>query len=772
MQGDLRRSRQAADEAARLGAVPLTDIARGFADLATYRASAAEGAFRRALQQESQNPTALLGLGLALIRRGDLAAGTAQLQNAVAADPASSLLRSYLGKAFFTGRDDAAAAKQYAIARDLDPTDPTPWFYDAIRLQLANQPVPALRAVDRSIALNDQRAPFRSRLLLDRDQATRGAGLAQIYQDLGFTRLGINEASRALALDPSSSSAHRFLSDVYQGEPRLEAARVSELLQSQLLQPVGMNPVQPSLGFADLNVIANAGPAHVGFNEFTPLFQQDGWQLNGTGVVGTQETIGNELTATTLLGRTSVSIGQYFYDTDGFRQNDHLQHRIYSAFAQVQATDALSLQAELRRRETNQGDRSQNFAPDNYDRRLDESIDQDLFRLGGKLDLSPATSVIVSAVHGNRNGRQRTGTSFALGPGAQLDFAFRTRDNQDGNQLETQVLSNLGPIRVVAGGGVYRIDEDFQIRQTQSSPGGSESTDLLPDPHQNTDAGKIYAYGYIDWLEKTTWTLGMGVDRTDVPERRQTEPTPKLGVEYRATDWLTLRGAAFRAVKSNIVAQQTIEPTSVAGFNQVFDDFSGTKADQAAIGADLRLGPDLWFGVEGVYRDISAPRLDVGSDDSDFITQGASETAASGYVYWTATDRLAVTFGVHGSRFRLDEDDAVGGPQDVDSILAPFSLRYFHPSGFFAVGGVQYVWQSVTESDGPGQQRDSSANSWLVDAAIGYRLPHRRGIVSLELNNLLDQEIHWQDDSFRSSEQQNRRFNPERSAMIRLNLNY
>ena len=182
---------------------------------------------------------------------------------------------------------------------------------------------------------------------------------------------------------------------------------------------MGINPVQPSLGFADLNVIANAGPAHVGFNEFTPLFQKDGWQLNGTGVVGTQETIGNELTATTLLGRTSVSIGQYFFDTDGFRQNDHLQHRIYSAFAQVQATDELSLQAEFRRRETNQGDRSLNFDPDNYDRRLDESIDQDLLRLGGKLDLSPATSVIVSAVHGNRNGRQRTGTSFDLGPGAR-----------------------------------------------------------------------------------------------------------------------------------------------------------------------------------------------------------------------------------------------------------------------------------------------------------------------------------------------------------------
>ena len=490
MQGDLPRSRQAADEAARLGATPLTDIAQGFADLATYRASAAEAAFRRALQQESQNPTALLGLGLALIRRGDLAAGTAQLQNAAAADPASSLLRSYLGKAYFTGREEAAAARQYAIAKDLDPTDPTPWFYDAIRLQLANQPVAALRSVDRSIALNDQRAPFRSRLLLDRDQATRGASLAQIYQDLGFTRLGINEARRALMLDPGSSSAHLFLSDVYQGEPRFEAARVSELLQSQLLQPVGLNPVQPSLGFPDLNVIANAGPAYVGFNEFTPLFQKDGWQINGTGVAGTQNTIGNELSATALWGRTSVSVGQYYFDTDGFRQNDHLQHKIYTAFAQVQATDQLNLQAEYRRRESELGDRSLNFDLDNYDRNLHESIDQDILRLGGRLELTPSTTILLSGVYSNRNQRDRTSTSFDLGDGSTFDFDFRGRGNLDGRQLEAQVLSNLGRARIVAGGGAYHVDEDLQIVERQTFDGSTSESDLLSDPHSNTELGE------------------------------------------------------------------------------------------------------------------------------------------------------------------------------------------------------------------------------------------------------------------------------------------
>ena len=131
-----------------------------------------------------------------------------QLQNAAAADPASSLLRSYLGKAYFErARRNGGRASSTRSPRSWIPRDPTPWFYDAIRLQLANRPVEALRELDRSIALNDNRAPFRSRLLLDQDRAARGASLARIYQDLGFTQLGINEGRRALMLDPGNSSA-------------------------------------------------------------------------------------------------------------------------------------------------------------------------------------------------------------------------------------------------------------------------------------------------------------------------------------------------------------------------------------------------------------------------------------------------------------------------------------------------------------------------------------------------------------------------------------
>ena len=58
----------------------------------------------------------------------------------------------------------------------MDPRDPTPYLYDAVRAQSANAPVDALRDLQQANALNDNRAVYRSRLLLDEDLATRGVG--------------------------------------------------------------------------------------------------------------------------------------------------------------------------------------------------------------------------------------------------------------------------------------------------------------------------------------------------------------------------------------------------------------------------------------------------------------------------------------------------------------------------------------------------------------------------------------------------------------------
>ena len=118
----------------------------------------AREAFERAINLDSADPLARFGLGLAIIRDGALAEGRRYLEMAVGLDSTNSLLRSYLGKAYFEEKRDPLDARQFALAKQLDPLDPTPYLYDAIRLQSINRPVEAMLSMEKSIDLNDNRA--------------------------------------------------------------------------------------------------------------------------------------------------------------------------------------------------------------------------------------------------------------------------------------------------------------------------------------------------------------------------------------------------------------------------------------------------------------------------------------------------------------------------------------------------------------------------------------------------------------------------------------
>jgi tetratricopeptide (TPR) repeat protein len=228
MLGDRRQARAAAERAVALDpALSRTQIVLGFTALSEIRIKQARAAFEKAVSLDSSDPLPHLGRGLALIRQGALAEGRGEIEAAVALDSNDSLLRAYLGKAFFEEKRAPLDADQLAIAKDLDPLDPTAFLYDAIRLQTENRPVEALGQLEASIERNDNRAVYRSRLQLDEDRAARGASLARIYSDLGFTEAAVATATHSLVSDPASAGAHRFLSDTYGTMRRREVARVN-----------------------------------------------------------------------------------------------------------------------------------------------------------------------------------------------------------------------------------------------------------------------------------------------------------------------------------------------------------------------------------------------------------------------------------------------------------------------------------------------------------------------------------------------------------------
>jgi len=59
----------------------------------------------------------------------------------------------------------------------------------------------------------------------------------------------------------------------------------------------------------------------------------------------------------------------------------------------------------------------------------------------------------------------------------------------------------------------------------------------------------------------------------------------------------------------------------------------------------------------------------------------------------------------------------------------------------------------------------------VFDAALGYRLPNRRGIASVEVRNMFNQKFIYQDLEFLSAEPQtDPRYVPGRTIIARLTL--
>ena len=758
MFGALGAARDAAERAVALApGLARTQMVLGFAALTRIDIDQARAAFERAIALDSAEPLARLGLGLAKVRRSDLEEGRHEIEIAAALAPNDALIRSYLGKAYFEEKRDPLAGEQFAIAKELDPNDPTPWFYDAIRLQLDNRPVEALRSLERSIELNDNRAVYRSRLLLDEDVATRQTSLARIYDDLGFEQVARVEATKSLTVDPANHSAHRFLSDSLARRPRHQIARVSELLQSQLLQPININPVQPSLAVSDLSIVAATGPAEAAFNEFNPLFARNQAQLTASGLLGNNDTVGDEIVASAIRNRLSVALGQLYFDTDGFRENNDVTNSVYDVFTQFAITPALNLQAEYRHRDTDRGDLRFQFDPDFAEPTRREDVIQDTLRVGARLSPTPDSDIITSVFLTDRDSNLSTATPV-------IDFESQT--DESGIQAEAQYIRRSDLFNLVAGGSYYNIDVDDHNTAIFQIPGFEDEDETRKFRREEKSS---YAYGTIAWPRDIDWTLGVSVISLEQLELDKEEINPKFGVQWQATEWLRARAGIFQNVKRPLVVDQTIEPTQVAGFNQFFDDFNGTESTNYGGAIDLQLTKDLYAGVEAIRRDLEV-QLDPGIPDQE----DGQEDLYRLYLYWTPHPYWAFTAEYEFDKFKRKSEGELDRPTKVETISLPLTARLFHPDGFFAELGTTFVHQEVERRAATLLPDTTQGDEVfvLLDAAVGVRLPGRRGVFGIELRNLLDESFSYQDQNFRRSEIIASPLIPERTALVRFTVNF
>ena len=203
--------------------------------------------------------------------------------------------------------------------------------------------------------------------------------------------------------DPADYAAHRLLADVYSTEPRHELARVSELLASQLLQPLNLTPIQPQLAQIGSLHADRAGPSELAFTEFSPLVTANGLRFVMSSVAGANDTFGDDLVLSGLHDRLSYSVGQFRYSSDGIRDNNDLDERIYNAFIQFSPNDRSSVQAELRSNDFEHGDLAMLFDPSIHtDSRQNDSADT--LRVGGRRRLDNGDTLLGTVMYQQDSG--------------------------------------------------------------------------------------------------------------------------------------------------------------------------------------------------------------------------------------------------------------------------------------------------------------------------------------------------------------------------------
>ncbi|MEW8507123.1 MAG: FecR domain-containing protein [Candidatus Thiodiazotropha sp.] len=746
MTGNSRAAREAANRSATLDPnLSLSHTVLGFASLRDVNLDNAKHAFEKAIVLDSAAPLPRLGLGLLKIRKGNLTSGREEIETAVLLDPNNALLRSYMGKTYYEENRNNLAFQQFTLAKELDPNDPTAWYYESILLQSENDPVEALQSQRQAVKLNSNRGVYRSRQLLDQDEAARNVASARIYTDLGFERMAVVEGATALSQAPDNFSSHRFMADINATQPQRRLAVDSDLLQSKLLQPLNAHTLRPKL--SDLQLAD--GPTRLSYNEFNPLFIQSGATLLIDGFVAGNDTWGEDVIVSYLHNRFSLSLGQYHYESDGFRDADWLEKDTLTAFAQLNITPETMLQLELSEGDQENGYLNQHFYPDDFATPdFTGDVERNDYRLGIRHQFAVGSLIIGNIQHSDNTTDQQFGTGF---------FSSNTLADDEIDNRELQWLNTFGDVKTVLGGSSIEADSD-----TTTEFG---YTDDIDRSSINQKYDRIYLYTFFPMGETVNLTLGAAYTdfeetfkmRTVLPaggdivfpteKIDEDQINPKFGISWNATPTTTVRFSAFRESR-RYDDDATLEPSQVTGFNQIYNDFSSdviVDSNRYGLAIDHEINPNFYAGASILHADL---------ESSIFTLTGprnfdSSQQVVEAYVYYIPNNKINV-------RVELDYEDYEG----LKEAFAPnvLSLKTYRlPVGFKYRPSRDLTFELLaTYHNQKGEYQvfddfflpteiDGDDNFWLVDSSLTYNLPKRMGKFSLGVKNLFDKSFNYED---------------------------
>ena len=480
-------------------------------------------------------------------------------------------------------------------------------------------------------------------------------------------------------------------------------------------------------------------------------------------MIGENSTKGGEAIISGIYKKLSFSGGYSSFDTDGWGSNHDQDDVLANIFAQVELTHKTSIQAEYRNREIDNGDWAQYFFEDNFFPTYRQEDEIDTYRIGIRHEFSPRSILI-----GNFSSQDATenllfGFYDPVGffEPYDLELIFPYNTDQEAYSGELQHLFRADKIKTVGGVGYFSIDQDlssaFEVYYLPDEPPSLIFADGPYLQKFDIEHTNFYLYSYIDMLRDLNITVGASVDLFELNETTGDEDldedqiNPKVGITWTPKPDTTLRGAAFRTFRRTLITDQTLEPTQVAGFNQFYDDPNATEAWVYGIGVDQKFSQSIYGGAEFTYRDMDVPYLD--TDLLAFQETEWDEYIGRVYLYWAPHKMLSLSMEYLYEKLDRNED-FTEGTSEVTTHRLPLGINFFHPSGLSLSLKATYwnqdgIFERINDNFifAPGDD-----TFWVVDAALGYRLPQRYGFITVGVTNLFDESFQYFETDYNNSQ--------------------
>jgi outer membrane receptor protein involved in Fe transport len=693
-------------------------------------------------------------------------------------------------------RDDANAGRELALAKQLDSRDPTPWLYSALILRQQLRYNEAVTELEESMALNDDRRVYRSRLLLDQDQAVRNASLATIYRGAGMDDVSVREAARAVVNDYGNHSAHQFLAESFDAvrDPtrfnlRNETVWFNELLLANMLAPVGAGSLSQNISQQEYSRLFAAD--RLGFTSATE-YRSDGQIRQLASQFGT-------------VGRFSYALDVDYQHNDGVRPNNELDRLEWYTTAKYQLTAQDSLFLLTKYQDYQSGDNFQYYDPDGVRTHYEiygvtnmpvvrtnftfEEYQKPIALLGYHREWSPGIHTLLLGGRLENEQRfsnsgsegailQRTNgvASLALGQlfnvDYQSEFEIYTAELNQILQFERQLF--------VLGGryqnGTFETEDVVTLYDPAYGPFFNN-----PPAQDNVSADfeRISAYGYYTWevIRNLHLTGGFAYDRITYPTNHRFPPvsagsttedqlSPKAALVWSPRPEVTLRGVYTRSL-GGVSADESyrLEPAQLAGFSQAFrtlipesiaSSVAAPSYETAGAALDLKFSTQTYLGIQaeflqsevdhvvGVFEYSGSlpppPVMTPSSTPQRLEYEEPSVTVTLNQLisdYWSIGAQYRFTRSTLHTVFPeipVTLDSRADRTEEADLQQARLFLLMNHPSGFF--GRFESLWYHQSNRGyTPALPGD---DFFQHNVFVGYRLQRQRGELSFGVLNLTD----------------------------------